>query len=86
MCIAKVPARFGGRRRNILRGGVPRLPYETQLCGSVHESPVRFTARAIAVTRIMNGSSIDSVGDAPLEKNEFAANAVDKNEAVAPIL
>lgn len=27
MCIAKVPARFGGRRRNILRGGVPRLPY-----------------------------------------------------------
>ena len=35
MCIAKVPARFGGRRRNILRGGVPRLPYGTR-CGSVH--------------------------------------------------
>jgi hypothetical protein len=58
---------------------------ETQLCGSVHESPVRFTARAIAVTRIMNGSSIDSVGDAPLEKDELATNAADKNEAAVPI-
>jgi hypothetical protein len=27
VCIAKVHAQFGGRRRNILRGGVPRLPY-----------------------------------------------------------
>jgi hypothetical protein len=25
---------------------------ETPLCGSVHESPVRFTGRAIAVTRM----------------------------------
>jgi hypothetical protein len=33
----------------------------------------------------MNGSSIDSVGDAPLEKNELATNAADKNEAVVPI-
>jgi hypothetical protein len=58
---------------------------ETLLCGSVHESPVRFTARAIAVTRITNGSSIDLVGDAPLEKNELAINAADKNEAAVPI-
>jgi hypothetical protein len=66
----------------VLREGLtPKA--ETQLCGSVHESPVRFTARAIAVTRIMNGSSIDSVGDAPLEKNELATNAADKNEAAA---
>ena len=29
-----------GRRRNILRGGVPRLPYR-DVDGSVHKSPVR---------------------------------------------
>ena len=58
---------------------------ETPLCGSVHESPVRLTARAIAVTRITNGSSTDSVGDAPFEKDELATNAADKNEAAAPI-
>jgi hypothetical protein len=58
---------------------------ETQLCGSVHESPVRFTARAMAVTRIMNDSNIDSFGDAPLEKKELATNAADKNEAAVPI-
>jgi hypothetical protein len=46
---------------------------------------VRFTARAIAVTRRTNGSSTDSVGDAPLEKNELATNAADKNEAAVPI-
>ena len=58
---------------------------ETQLCGSVHESPVRFTARAMAVTKIMNGSGIDSVGDALLEKNRLATDAADKNEAAVPI-
>jgi hypothetical protein len=58
---------------------------ETQLCGSVHESPVRFTARATALTRITHGSNVDSVGDASLEKNELATNAADKNEAAVPI-
>ena len=52
---------------------------ETQLCGSDHESPVRFTARAIALTRIANGSGNDSVGDIPLKKNEPATNAADEN-------
>ena len=40
MCIAKVPARFGGRRRNILRGGVPRLPYrDASRLGSYVDGP-----------------------------------------------
>jgi hypothetical protein len=40
---------------------------------------VRFTARAIALTKIANGSSIDSVRDVPLKKNEPATNAADEN-------
>ncbi|MCK1338620.1 hypothetical protein IVB38_22055 [Bradyrhizobium sp. 38] len=46
---------------------------------------MRFTARARAVTRIAIGSSIDSVVDAPLEKNEIATNAADQNEVAVPI-
>jgi len=76
-------ASASGKRHVIARG--IEAEGRDAACGSVHESPVRFTARAIAVTRIMNGSSIDSVGDAPLEKNELATNAMDKNEAAVPI-
>ena len=46
---------------------------------------MRFTARAIALTRIVNGSSIYSVWDVLLEK-KMATNAADKNEAVVPML
>ena len=36
---------------------------ETQLCGSVHESPVRFTARAVALIGIVGCSDTDSIGE-----------------------
>jgi hypothetical protein len=34
----------------------------------------------------MNGSNIDTIGDTPLEKNELATNAADKNKAAVPML
>jgi hypothetical protein len=46
VCIAKVPARFGGRRRNILRGGVPRLPYRDALRLGSREPGAASAARA----------------------------------------
>ena len=50
---SEVHARFGGKRRSILFGGIPRLPYPRPAKrGSVHDSPAADVLPRIRVMRL----------------------------------
>ena len=76
-------ARASGERHVIARGIEAEGRDAALRLGS--REPGAFHRTRHSGDQAINGSSIDSVGDGPLEKNEHATSAADKNETAVLI-